>query len=57
MRKTLHSAFQWHVIERVHDIDILRIRLQTDDNEARDAERLEELFALLVDFGGDHRRI
>ncbi len=50
MRHGSHGPFEWHFIERIDDLSILSICLQSNDDEAGDADALEEGFALCLDF-------
>lgn len=54
VRESFHRALERHFIQRVHDLRVLRVGLEPDDDEAGYGERLEEFFAFLLDGSGVH---
>ena len=54
MLDAFHRTFQRHVLHGVHDLRVLWVSLEPEDDEAREAGACEKLLALFLDFGGVH---
>lgn len=54
MRDSFYRTFDGHILHGVHDLRVLRIGLETENDEAGEAGACEKFFTLFLDFGGVH---